>query len=141
MTHEDTERFEAKFREYAGREAALHNAKRNDYTGGKDPLFNYHTVAQLMNDLCGPIKSYEARHTMFARLLEKIVRLGVLTMTDTERRVADETIDDTVLDISILAKLIGIEVGQIAPAEHLWIDPRRPSGIPPSERPEVFPKG
>lgn len=78
-------------------EKRLHDAKRNDYTGGADPLANYRAAADAVG--------LQPWQVMLSRLYEKAYRLKVL-MGGTEQMVRDETIRDTCLDISVLSKLL-----------------------------------
>lgn len=95
--------FDAAFDALLDRERTIHDAKRNDYTGGLDPLYNYRKSAEVMGISCAL--------GMVGRLQEKVTRLSVLLRDGAERKVEDEKIADTCIDIAIIAKLIAIEAG------------------------------
>lgn len=80
-------------------EKRLHDAKRNDYTGGGDPLANYKDSAASID--------VPVWKVLLSRMREKEYRLKVL-LGGTERKVANETVLDTCLDIGIIAKLIAV---------------------------------
>lgn len=84
-------------------EDEVHTAKKNDYTGGKDPLANYRAAAALVG--------LTVEMGMLMRMMEKVQRLSVL-LGGTERQVMDETLTDTCIDIAVLAKLIAIAEGE-----------------------------
>jgi hypothetical protein len=78
---------------------ALHAAKRSDYTAGQeDRLANYRFSAKMMGV---PID-----RAMFGRLSEKMYRLKSLYEKDGVTAVADESMDDTLRDIAIVAILM-----------------------------------
>lgn len=79
-------------------EKRLHDAKRNDYTGGGDPLANYKAAATAVD--------IEVWRVLLSRMQEKMYRLKVL-LGGTRRQVA-ESIVDTCLDISVIAKLVAV---------------------------------
>ncbi len=94
--------FEEAYADAIDKMVAIHDAKRNDYTGGNtDPLANYRASAAIINR--------EAHHIMLARIQEKVNRVGVL-FGDTEQQVADEKVTDTLLDIANIALLILAEL-------------------------------
>ena len=95
----DLENFNRRFEELLDRERAIHDAKRNDYTGGQDPLANYRFASALVG--------LPVELGMLQRVGEKVYRLSVL-LCGQEQQVKDETIIDTCLDIAIIAKLIAI---------------------------------
>lgn len=88
------------FETYLDKMRDIHRAKRADYTGGGDILHNYRTSAKLAGIATGT--------GMFARLCEKIVRLSVCLPKD-GTEVKDETVEDTLLDVSIIALLMLVE--------------------------------
>ena len=93
--------FDAIWDSLVGREKSLHDRKKNDYTGDRDPLYNYATAAKIMG--------VSTEVAMLGRLMEKLTRLQVLLTDGKQSRVVDESIEDTCLDISVIAKLIAVE--------------------------------
>lgn len=91
--------FEQRFKQLIEREQAIHDAKRNDYTGGQDPLANYRFSSSLVG--------LTVEQAMLQRIGEKVYRLSVL-LGGQKQQVNDESILDTCLDIAIIAKLIAI---------------------------------
>lgn len=88
------------FESYLNKMQEIHRAKRADYTGGGDILHNYRTSAKLAGITVGT--------GMFARMCEKIVRLSVCLPKD-GTEVKDETVEDTLLDVAIIAILMLVE--------------------------------
>ena len=75
----------------------IHYDKRNDYTGGKDPLENYRRSAEVIG--------VTPEQIMLARIQEKVTRLGNL-LRGVEQKVKDESIEDALLDTANIALLI-----------------------------------
>lgn len=101
MEIDRNKRFNELWKQWTKAEDAIHNAKRNDYTGGKDPLSNYQRSAEIIGVTTAQV--------MLSRTQEKLTRLGNL-LGGTEQQVVDESIIDSCLDISIIMKLIASEV-------------------------------
>lgn len=82
----------------AAKKRILQQAKRNDYVGDRpDPLANYQATADFLGTTVELV--------LLGRAFEKMQRVKVL-LSGTKAQVSDETIEDTLLDISIIAELI-----------------------------------
>lgn len=83
---------------------AIARHKRSDYTGpNQDPLHNYRASAALAG--------ITAQQSMFGRLCEKVIRVSSI-MQNGDIAVKDETINDTLNDIAIIALLMRIDYEQ-----------------------------
>lgn len=81
-------------------ERELQAAKNADYTGGGRLLANYEEAARATG-----LKTWQV---MLSRIYEKLYRFRMLREKG-EGEVEDETLEDTLLDVAILAKLLIIE--------------------------------
>ena len=92
-----------RFEELLDKVKALHNAKKSDYTGTSgDILHNYRTSARLAG--------ITTSTGIFARLCEKVVRVSSILSKNGDTKVADESITDTCLDLSIISLLLLISL-------------------------------
>lgn len=77
----------------------LHRQKRSDYTGlTGDILHNYRQSSRLAG--------ISMEQGMFARLCEKVIRLSSVFSKGGSTEVADEKVDDTLLDLAVISLLM-----------------------------------
>lgn len=99
----------SRFEELLDQMRELHRQKRSDYTGDReDILHNYRTSSQMAGI---PMPT-----GIFARLSEKVVRIGSILKKSGDTQVKDETITDTCLDLAIMALLLRIALEEGDPA-------------------------
>ena len=76
------------FKETLDKMNEIHIAKNNDYAGDKDPFANFKMVEKL--GIC------DVETGIMVRLCDKFSRL--ITLMDSEAKVLDEKMEDTMLD-------------------------------------------
>jgi hypothetical protein len=91
------EQFDSAYAEFTARMREIHETKRNDYSAGHSPIHNYETTAQVMGTT--------PELVMLTRIQEKVIRAANL-LGGVEQMVKDESIEDTLLDISNISALI-----------------------------------
>lgn len=94
--------FDKSYRQLCEKEIEIHDKKKAAYTGGGDPLANYQAAA----DFAG----IHVALVMLSRMQEKMYRLKLVA----EGAVSNDgdTVEDACLDISVIAKLLAIELSQ-----------------------------
>jgi hypothetical protein len=121
---QDIADFEARFEELLGLEQSIHDNKRKRYTGGRDPLENYtqtsEWIAKMLEvrfpDAAAFVRSRGALFAMVAREAEKFQRLITMIGQDDMFDPAqgeDESFTDTAIDVSVIIKLVDIEVHRL----------------------------
>lgn len=90
--------YDRKIRDFFEVCVTLQKNKRNDYTGDKDPDYNYRKSGEIAN--------ITAAQSMLVRMQEKLIRLSIFLGGKVDMKVTDESLQDTCKDIAILAAKI-----------------------------------